>query len=67
MNSLVKRIAAVERSRGVGQKAFLWVEYVADGGLMYDGRFFEDGVALAGELGVEPGDMVILGWLAGAH
>jgi predicted NBD/HSP70 family sugar kinase len=65
MNSLVKRIAAVERSRGVGQKVFCWVEYVAGGGLVYDGRFFEDGDTLAGELGVEPDDMVILGWRTG--
>jgi hypothetical protein len=65
MNSLVKRIAAVERSRGVGQKVFLWVEYVADGGVIYNGREYPDGVALAGELGVEPDDMVILGWRTG--
>jgi len=65
MNNLTKRISALERTRGTGKrkKEVLWVDYVADGGLVYEGQLYESATALLHALEYEPGDKVqVVGW-----
>ena len=63
MSGLERRVDAVEARRSKGKRFFLWVTYAAGGGLVYDGRFYADAVALFRALGIEPDeDAIAVGW-----
>jgi hypothetical protein len=65
MNSLMKRVEAMEQAEGVAERHFLWVQYAADGGLVYEGIWYADPAALAVALGYEPDSVLVFGWRPG--
>ena len=63
MSGLTKRVDALERTgNSKEEKAFLFVHYPSDGGLVYGGKFYPDTDALLSSLGLEPDGAFILGW-----
>ena len=60
MNSLMKRIGALERELGTGAGAMLWIDHV-DGGISLDGQHYADADALASALGLQ-GRHMLIGW-----
>ena len=67
MNSLEKRVDALEEANGAGEgrAAFLWVNHASDGGLVYQGRFYADVDALLRSLGIERGEAFLFCWTPG--
>lgn len=65
MSGLAKRVAALEQGGVKEARAFLWVNYASDGGLVYDGRFYSDAEAFLSALGIDQDNAHVFGWEPG--
>ena len=65
MNSLERRVDALEQAHGKGGKPMLWVDHASDGGLVYGGKVYADTSALLSALGLEEGAAFVIGWEPG--
>ena len=67
MKALKKRIDDLEYKANTGEKAviFLWADNCLDGGIVHEGKFYEDCEAMLCDLGITQREGVyIFGWPA---
>ena len=59
--NLERRLEILERACGVKEKIILWVDRTADG-LLHNGKAYPDADAMLADLGLDPAEVLIVGW-----